>query len=41
MENSLEIQAYQNMAGKEKKELDSGLYVLYILYRQNLMKEPT
>jgi hypothetical protein len=31
MENSLEIQAYQNTAGREKKELDSGLDVPYIL----------
>jgi hypothetical protein len=41
MEDSLEIQAYQNTVGKEKKELDSGLDVLYILYRQKLVKEPT
>jgi hypothetical protein len=41
MENSLEIQANQNTAGREKKGLDSGLDVLYVLYRQKLVKEPT
>jgi hypothetical protein len=41
MESSLEIRGNQNMAGRGKKGLDSGLDVLYILYRQKLMKEPT
>jgi hypothetical protein len=41
MENSLEIRGNQSTAGREKKGLDGRLDVLYILYRQKLMKEPT